>query len=52
MLTCLFLLFLFFFAFFAAAVLYLFVLSFWGRFFQRRAKIGLPPAAPLNKIVM
>ncbi len=52
MLTFLHVLFLVFFVYFAAAVLYLFVLSFWGRFFRRGTQIDLPPAVPLNKIVI
>ncbi len=52
MLTFLHLLFLLFFLFFAGSVGYLFVLSFWGRFFQRRKKIGIPRAEPSNRILL
>jgi cellulose synthase/poly-beta-1,6-N-acetylglucosamine synthase-like glycosyltransferase len=52
MLTFLHLLFLVFFLYFAGAVLYLFVLSFWGRSFRRRRKIELPEASPSNRILI
>jgi cellulose synthase/poly-beta-1,6-N-acetylglucosamine synthase-like glycosyltransferase len=44
--------FLLFFLFLALAVLYLFLLSLWGRYFAKKADISTPSAAPLKRIAV